>query len=135
MGIAAIFMPTLIGVLADKWINAEKLYGILHLLYGVCLIILGQEYGKEYIFWIMLFSMFFYMPTIALSNPISFSILKRNNLNGVKTFPVIRVWDRATDRKSGSSIECGYANHQCQAASALLVAGLRVECERYQIAL
>jgi NHS family xanthosine MFS transporter len=92
MGIAAIFMPTIIGVLADKWINAEKLYGILHLLYGVCLIILGQEYGKEYIFWIMLFSMFFYMPTIALSNSISFSILKRNNLNEVKTFPVIRVW-------------------------------------------
>ncbi|MBN8147798.1 MFS transporter, partial [Vibrio vulnificus] len=42
MGIASIFMPTLAGIVADKWINTERLYGILHILYGVTLFGLVQ---------------------------------------------------------------------------------------------
>ncbi|MDQ3160623.1 MAG: MFS transporter, partial [Pseudomonadota bacterium] len=37
MGIASLFMPALMGVVADKWINAEKLYGALHLAGAVML--------------------------------------------------------------------------------------------------
>ena len=37
LGISSIFMPALTGIIADKWINAERLYGILHILGGLML--------------------------------------------------------------------------------------------------
>lgn len=42
MGIASLFMPTITGILADKWINAEKLYAILHLMYAAVMFYLPQ---------------------------------------------------------------------------------------------
>jgi len=92
MGIASIFMPTLMGVVADKWINAERLYGILHLLYAGALICLPQITNPETFFYIMLIAMVFYMPTIALTNSISYTVLKKNNLDIIKNYPPIRVW-------------------------------------------
>ena len=92
LGIASIFMPALFGIIADKWVNAEKLYGILHLLSGAAMFSLTLVDSPNAFFWIMLVSMFFYMPTIALSNSVAYSILKANNFDVVKTFPPIRVW-------------------------------------------
>lgn len=92
MGIASLFMPTLTGIIADRWVNAEKLYGILHILYAVVLFCIPQVTNPTSFIYIMLLAMCFYMPTIALSNSISYTALKLNNQDVIKNFPPIRVW-------------------------------------------
>jgi NHS family xanthosine MFS transporter len=92
MGIASLFMPTLTGIIADRWINAEKLYGLLHLLYGAVLFCIPMVSTPDIFIYVMLLAMCFYMPTIALSNSISYTGLKLNNGDVVKDFPPIRVW-------------------------------------------
>ncbi|HRG00140.1 MAG TPA: nucleoside permease [Bacteroidia bacterium] len=92
MGIASIFMPTLCGIIADRWLNAEKLYGILHILGGLTLIYVPQINDPSSFFWVILIAMIFYMPTIALSNSVAYNALKSNNMDVVKDFPPIRVW-------------------------------------------
>lgn len=92
LGIASLIMPALVGIIADRWVNAEKLYGILHILYGIILVFLPSISTPENFFWIMLIAMMFYMPTISLSNSIAYYILKNNNYDVVKVFPPIRVW-------------------------------------------
>lgn len=92
MGIASLFMPTITGIIADKWINAEKLYAILHILYAATMFYLPQVESPHSFFWVMLVAMCFYMPTIALSNSISYTTLKNGNFDVVKNFPPIRVW-------------------------------------------
>tara|TARA_R110001583_G_scaffold86860_1_gene226709 strand:- start:42936 stop:44189 length:1254 start_codon:yes stop_codon:yes gene_type:complete len=92
MGIASLFMPTLTGIIADRWINAEKLYAILHILGGLTLIFVPAINNPNDFFWIILLAMVFYMPTIALSNSISYNALKSSGLDVIKSFPPIRVW-------------------------------------------
>jgi NHS family xanthosine MFS transporter len=93
MGIASLFMPTLTGIIADRWVNAERLYGILHVLYGCVLFYLPQVTTPTDFIYIMLLAMCFYMPTIALSNSISYTSLKNDEeADVVKDFPPIRVW-------------------------------------------
>lgn len=92
MGFASIFMPTLSGIIADRWINAERLYGILQILYAAVLFFLPQVADPGTFFWVMLIAMCFYMPTIALNNSISYTVLKNEGKDVVKDFPPIRVW-------------------------------------------
>ncbi len=92
MGFASLFMPTITGIIADKWINAEKLYAMLHILYAGVLFYLPQVETPNSFFWVMLLAMCFYMPTISLSNSISYTTLKSGKLDVVKDFPPIRVW-------------------------------------------
>ncbi|WP_277632337.1 nucleoside permease [Avrilella dinanensis] len=92
MGFASIFMPTLTGIVADRWINAEKLYGALHILYGLTLFYLTTIDNPTTFIYVMFAAMCFYMPTISLSNSVSYSVLKSNNFDVVKVFPPIRVW-------------------------------------------
>ncbi len=92
MGFASLVMPTITGIMADRWINAEKLYAILHILYAGVLFYLPQVDSPNMFFWVMLLAMSFYMPTIALSNSISYATLKNGDLDVVKDFPPIRVW-------------------------------------------
>ncbi len=92
MGIASIFMPTICGIVADRWINAEKLYGTLHILGGLTLFYVPQVTSPTDFFWVILVAMIFYMPTIALSNSVAYNALKKGNLDVVKDFPPIRVW-------------------------------------------
>lgn len=92
LGIASIIMPTLVGIVADRWVNAEKLYGILHILSGLSIFLLTQVDNSQSFFWVMLLAMLFYMPTISLSNSIAYNALKTNNFDVVKVFPPIRVW-------------------------------------------
>lgn len=92
MGIAAIFMPTIMGIIADRWVNAEKLYSILHLLYSLTLFYLPQVDNPQTFFYMMLLAMGFYMPTLALSNSISYTTLVAKGYDVVKVFPPIRVW-------------------------------------------
>ncbi|WP_281322176.1 nucleoside permease [Flavobacterium aestivum] len=92
MGIASLFMPTLTGIIADRWINAEKLYGTLHILYGGVLFYIPMVDNPTNFIYVMLLAMCFYMPTIALSNSISYNALKNSNKDVVKDFPPIRVF-------------------------------------------
>ena len=92
MGIASIFMPSLMGIVADKYVNAEKLYGILHLLGGAVLCTIPLVDDPGIFFWVILLNMIFYMPTLSLSIAVSFSIMKREGLDVVKDYPPIRVW-------------------------------------------
>ena len=92
MGIASLFMPALMGIIADKWINAERLYGICHILGAVVLFTLPMVKDPSTMFWVMLLNMCFYMPTISLSIAVAYSALKRNGQDVVKDYPPIRVW-------------------------------------------
>ncbi|KIC61502.1 nucleoside permease [Chryseobacterium taiwanense] len=92
MGIASIFMPTITGIIADRWVNAERIFSVLHILYGIVLFILPHSADPNSFFSVMLVAMCFYMPTIALANSISYTVLKNSSLDVVKDFPPIRVW-------------------------------------------
>jgi NHS family xanthosine MFS transporter len=92
LGLSSLFMPTLMGILADRLVNAEKLFGILHLLGGLVLFYLPEVQNPDSFFWWIFLAMIFYMPTIALSNAIGYTLLKNNGFNVIKDFPPIRVW-------------------------------------------
>jgi len=92
MGIASLFMPAIAGIIADRWINAERLYGFFHIMGAIILFMVPTVNDPSTMFWIMLVNMCFYMPTISLSITISYSALKNKNLDIIKTFPPIRVW-------------------------------------------
>mgnify|MGYP001766630152 CR=1 FL=1 len=92
LAISSIFMPALTGILADKWLNAERLYGMLHIFYGIVLFFVPQVNDPDTLYYVVLLAMIFYMPTISLSNSISYQILKSKQYNVVKDFPPIRVW-------------------------------------------
>lgn len=98
-GIVSIFMPTLMGIVADKFIPAQRLLGLCHGISGVGMVgagLYGMMAGNEVSFGI-LFGLYaigaaFYMPTIALSNAVAFKVLETNGYDTVKDFPPIRVF-------------------------------------------
>jgi NHS family xanthosine MFS transporter len=105
LALSSILMPSIIGIIADKWLRAERLYGILHLTYGSIMLLIPniaflqelfpslaatQEY--EILYWVVFGGMLAYMPSISLSNSVSYRILKMNQLNVQTDFPKIRVW-------------------------------------------
>ena len=92
LAISSIFMPAITGIIADKYMNAEKLYGLLHILYGMVLLYVPSVDNSETLYYVILTAMIFYMPTISLSNSIAFTILKNNKFDVLKQFPPIRVW-------------------------------------------
>ena len=92
LGISSIIMPAITGIIADKWMNAEKLYGILHILGGIALFYIPQVEDPITFYWVIFAAMFCYMPTISLSNSVAYNILKNNNYDVIKVFPPIRVW-------------------------------------------
>lgn len=92
LGLSSIIMPALTGIIADKWVNAEKLYGVLHILGGLALIYIPQVEDPITFYWVIFGAMLCYMPTISLSNSVAYTILKNNNFDIVKVFPPIRVW-------------------------------------------
>jgi len=91
MGFASLIMPTLFGIVADKW-KANYVYAILHLLFGITMCLLPFIDGPIPFFWVLLIAMSFYMPTIGLNNSIGFTVLKNEGKDPTKYFPPIRVW-------------------------------------------
>ncbi|WP_114238841.1 nucleoside permease [Dyella sp. C9] len=92
MGIASLFMPSIAGVIADKYIHAEKLYGIFHLCGAVILFCVPMIQSPGMMFWVMLLNMMFYMPTISLSIAVAYNALKSEGKDIIKDYPPIRVW-------------------------------------------
>lgn len=96
-GIVSIFMPTLMGIVADKWIQPQRLLGLCHLAAGagmiaLCMIGASQAIPDKTTFIsIYTLSVAFYMPTLALSNTVAFKILQDRGRDTVKDFPPIRV--------------------------------------------
>lgn len=91
MGFASLIMPTLFGIIADKW-KANYVYSILHLLFGATMLFLPTIDSPVVFFWVLLLAMSFYMPTIGLTNSINFRVLKDDGKDPVVHFPPIRVW-------------------------------------------
>lgn len=98
-GIVSLFMPALVGIVADRWIPGQKLLSICHALAGAFMIgagIYGLNAGEAVQFG-PLFSLYtmavaFYMPTIALSNSVAYNALEKAGLDTVRDFPPIRVF-------------------------------------------
>lgn len=98
-GVVSIFMPAVIGIVADRWIPAQKMLGICHLVAAVFMILTAwygatAEGGVDFatIFSLYSLSVAFYMPTIALSNSVAYTALRQAGMDTVKDFPPIRVF-------------------------------------------
>jgi NHS family nucleoside permease-like MFS transporter len=98
-GIVSIFMPALMGIVADRWIPAQKLLAICHGIAGILMLGAGfygvnageaVEFGP--LFGMYALSVAFYMPTIALSNAVAFNALVKGGFDTVKDYPPIRVF-------------------------------------------
>ena len=92
MGVASVFMPALLGIVADKWLNVERVLGICHLVGAALLIVVTTLHDFTSVYIVMLLYSMSFMPTIALSNTVSYIGLERHGFNIVKAFPPIRTW-------------------------------------------
>ncbi len=97
-GVVSIFMPTLVGIVADRWIPAQKVLSLCHGLAGALMLAAGM-YGLSTdaptfgtLFTLYSLSVAFFMPTLALSNSVAYSALSGAGLDTVKAFPPIRVF-------------------------------------------
>ncbi|MCM1504145.1 MAG: MFS transporter [Muribaculum sp.] len=114
VGFVSIFMPAVVGIIADKWIQGQKLLGICHLLAAVFMFSAWIYCeGHERLEFTPLFSLYtlslaFYMPTIALSNSVTFHILKEHGLDTIKDFPPIRVLGTVGFIVSMWFVNCAY---------------------------
>lgn len=98
-GIVSIFMPAIIGIIADRWIHAQRMLSICHLLGGIFMgaagwygMTAGESVQFGPLFWLYTLSVAFFMPTIGLSNSVAYSGLTKANMDTVKEFPPIRVF-------------------------------------------
>jgi len=92
LGIASLVMPGIIGIIADKYLNAQKLLGVLHIIGAGFMFFLAQTRDFDTFFWLILGYLTAYMPTLGLTNTVSYSILTKNKYDVIKVFPSIRVW-------------------------------------------
>nr|WP_272929757.1 nucleoside permease [Cedecea sulfonylureivorans] len=91
-GLAAVLMPGLVGIIADKWLPANRVYALCHATCAVMLFWAASVSQPVLMFWIMLGNAMAFMPTIALSNTISYASLEKAGLDTVSQFPPIRVF-------------------------------------------
>ena len=91
MGIASLFMPSIADIIADRWVNAERLYGVFQIAGAIVLFLIPALDNPATLFWVMLLNMIFYMPTISLSIAVAYSALKGNGQDVVRDYPPIRV--------------------------------------------
>ena len=97
--IVSIFMPALMGILADRKMQAQKVLSLCHALAGVSMIAAGVYCMKAGaaiqfapLFALYSFSVAFFMPTIALVNSVAYNALEKAGMDPVKAFPPIRVF-------------------------------------------
>jgi len=98
-GIVSIFMPALMGIIADKYIQAQKTLSLCHFMAGAFMVAAGiygamagenAQFGT--LFTLYTISVAFFMPTIALTNSVSYNALTKAGLDTVKEFPPIRTF-------------------------------------------
>ncbi len=98
-GVVSLFMPAIIGIVADRWVPAQRMLGVCHLLAALFMASAAWYItaSRPEINFLILFSLYslsvaFYMPTLALSNSVAYTALDQAGLDTVKSFPPIRVW-------------------------------------------
>ncbi|WP_448778125.1 MFS transporter [Bacteroides congonensis] len=98
-GIVSMFMPAFIGIVADRWISAERMLSLCHFLAAIFMIITGyygmtagNETDFTTLFSFYAISVAFYMPTLALSNSVAYYALESTGLDTIKAFPPIRIF-------------------------------------------
>lgn len=96
-GIVSLFMPGIMGIVADRWVQAQRLLSLCHMLAGSFMIAAGvyglqEGFNVAILFTLYTLSVAFYMPTLALSNSVAFNGLTANGMDTVKDFPPIRVF-------------------------------------------
>lgn len=97
-GIVSLFMPSVVGIIADRWIPAQKMLSLCHVLGGAFMAAAGIycmgattiAFGPLFAFYSL--SVAFFMPTIGLNNSVAFNALTKNGMDTVKDFPPIRIW-------------------------------------------
>lgn len=136
-GVVSLFMPAIVGIIADRWVPAQRLLGVCHLLAatfmgsaGYYALQMGEGGAVWTLFALYTLSVAFYMPTIALSNSVAYSILESRGEDTVAAFPPIRVW--GTVGFIFSMLACDFLGYQHSALqliqSAVLGAILGLYC-------
>ena len=98
-GVVSLFMPALMGMVADRWVPAQKLLAGCHLISALCMAMVGyvgltSEASPSFLSLMVPYSLAvaFYMPTLALSNSVSYTAMEKVGLEPIKNFPPIRVF-------------------------------------------
>ncbi|MGN0228130.1 MAG: MFS transporter [Paludibacteraceae bacterium] len=98
-GIVSLFMPALMGIVADRWLPAQKALSLCHGLAGLFMAAAGiyafsagSDVAFAPLFSLYTISVAFFMPTIALTNSVAFNALVKAGMDTVKDFPPIRVF-------------------------------------------
>lgn len=97
-GIVSLFMPSIIGIIADRWVQAQRMLGLCHLLAGLFMFLAGfycmtcETVSFAPLFTLYAISVAFFMPTIGLNNSVAFNALTKERLDTVKAFPPIRTF-------------------------------------------
>lgn len=98
-GIVSLIMPSLIGIIADRWVQAQRMLSLCHLIGGLFMALAGIycmhagadiEFGP--LFTLYAISVAFFMPTIGLNNSVAFNALTKAGMDTIKDFPPIRIW-------------------------------------------
>lgn len=92
MGWASLFMPALLGIIADKYFSAQKVLGFAHIVAGIAIFFATKATNSAEMYWVIFATSCFYMPTIALNNSVSYAVLNKFQFDVQKTFTPIRVW-------------------------------------------
>ncbi|ECO5722704.1 hypothetical protein NJM49_001258 [Salmonella enterica] len=92
LGIAAVFMPTLLGIVADKWLSAKWVYALCHVVGAITLFMAAEVTTPGAMFFVILLNSLAYMPTLGLINTISYYRLQSAGMDIVTDFPPIRIW-------------------------------------------
>ena len=139
-GIVSIFMPAVIGIIADRWVQAQRLLGICH---ALAALFMGGGWfyasnAGDGVMFAPLFALYslsvaFYMPTVALSYSVAYSVLERNGLDPVKAFPPVRVW--GTVGFICSMLLCDFSGFQMNSAQFLQCAVLGLALAAYAMTL
>lgn len=98
-GIVSLFMPALIGIIADRWMQAQKVMSLCHGVAGFFMLFAamyafntGENVEFFPLFTLYSISVAFFMPTIGLANSVAYYTLEKSNLDTVKHFPPIRIF-------------------------------------------
>lgn len=98
-GIVSLFMPALMGIVADRWVEAQRLLSLCHAVAGLFMVAAcvygagaGAAAALPVLFTLYTVSVAFFMPTIALTNSVAYSALDGAGLDTVRAFPPIRVF-------------------------------------------
>ena len=98
-GFVSMFMPALIGIVADRWISAQRMLSLCHFLSGIFIMatayygmISGESIQFSILYTLYALGVAFYMPTLALSNSVAYNALEKAGLDTIKAFPPIRIF-------------------------------------------